>query len=245
MRCWLCVLVAACCAWLLHRRSAGVTRGAFITYATPAYVPHARRLGESALRCGFASARVMGPGDLGAEFEQKNQHILSQKRGACYWLWKPYIIKHTLDSMQDGEHLCYCDALYQFVDHPRLEETTLFANKPGQAGTRFPVSKFTKMDVLNHFHAASPAIMNDQQLWAGCLYLVKDSHTVQLVDSWLQSCQDASLLTDSPSVAPNDARFTDHRHNQSLLDLWARVYGPRVVQAPSFLENLQQQRPRG
>lgn len=233
--------------WLLLMRRQpcpAVGRGAFITYATPAYLPHAQKLCASAMRHGFASARVMGPESLDAEFASKHKRILSQKRGAGYWLWKPYVIKRALDGMKDGEHLCYCDALYRFVDCPRLEETTLFMNKPGQAGTRFPVSKFTKMDVLRSFHATSPAIMGDGQLWAGCLYLVKDSRTVQLVDSWLRSCLDEHLLTDSPSVAPNDPRFADHRHDQSLLDLWARAYGTRVVEAPEFLVNLQRERPR-
>lgn len=238
---WACVLAVACGVTLLHRRPPPT--GAFITYATPEYLSHARQLCESARLHGFASARVMGPDSLDSEFGGKHAHILSQARGAGYWLWKPYIIKHALDGMKDGEHMCYCDALYRFVDRPRLDETTLFMNKPGQAGTRFPVGKFTKMDVLAHFHAATPAVMRDGQLWAGCLYLVKDRRTVELVDSWLQSCRDAHLLTDSPSAAPNDPMFTDHRHDQSVLDLWARAYGTRVVEAPAFLKNLQTQRP--
>lgn len=239
---WLFLLALACGVTLLHRLAVRATT-AFITYATPAYLAHAEQLCESAVRCGFASARVMGPESVDAEFGMKHARILSQARGAGYWLWKPYIIKRALDGMEDGEHLCYCDALYRFVDHPRMQETTLFMNKPGQAGTRFPVSKFTKMDVLVHFNATTPAVMADRQLWAGCLYLVKDKRTVELVDDWLRSCQHAHLLTDSPSAAPNDPRFADHRHDQSLLDLWARVYGTRVVEAPAFLKNLQKHRP--
>lgn len=240
---WVCVLSVAWCVLAVHHPPVRA-RGVFITYATPRFLRHAQQLCESALRCGFASAHVLGPDSLDARFAEQNRHILSEKRGAGYWLWKPHIIKRALDGMRDGEHLCYCDALYRFVGHPRLEETTLFRNKPGQAGTRFPVGRFTKRDVLERFNATDAAITGDGQLWAGCLYLVKDARTVQLIDSWLQSCQEAHLITDSPSRAPNDPDFAAHRHDQSLLDLWARVHRPRVEEAPAFLENLQRQRPR-
>ena len=47
------------------------------------------------------------------QFRQKNQHILSQGRGAGYWLWKPYIIYKWLTdpSMEDdNSYVIYSDA---------------------------------------------------------------------------------------------------------------------------------------
>ena len=41
-----------------------------------------------------------------------NKHgnfILKNKRGYGYWLWKPYIIKITMDKMNDGDILLYLD----------------------------------------------------------------------------------------------------------------------------------------
>lgn len=237
----LCLTACTLCGALLsHGRH---PRRTFITFATTPYMHRARHLCESAVRCGFASARVVRPEDLDAAFVRKHGHILTQKRGAGYWLWKPLIIKRALDGLAEGEHLCYCDALYAFVAAPCLDETTLYKNKPGQGGVRFPVKKFTKMDVLRHFGATTTQVMNDGQLWAGLLYIVKDPQSVALVNDWLESCKDAHLLTDSASIAPNDPEFVDHRHDQSLLDLWARVYRMRVQEAPTFLRNLQHQRP--
>lgn len=58
--------------------------------------------------------------DIDHEFYEKNKFILTQRRGAGYWLWKPYVILKTLNEMQNGDLLFYLD-----VDHIILEDAKI------------------------------------------------------------------------------------------------------------------------
>lgn len=51
-----------------------------------------------------------GPEDIEESFKEANANILEYKRGNGLWIWKPYLIKKTLDSMTEGVILFYCDS---------------------------------------------------------------------------------------------------------------------------------------
>jgi len=48
-------------------------------------------------------------------FVNRNKNILQRKRGAGYWLWKPYIIYQELYLARDGDIIVYSDASVNFV----------------------------------------------------------------------------------------------------------------------------------
>jgi hypothetical protein len=48
-------------------------------------------------------------------FVNRNKNILERKRGAGYWLWKPYLIFQELYLARDGDIIVYSDALVNFV----------------------------------------------------------------------------------------------------------------------------------
>jgi hypothetical protein len=48
-------------------------------------------------------------------FVNRNKNILERKRGAGYWLWKPYLIFQELYLALDGDIIVYSDALVNFV----------------------------------------------------------------------------------------------------------------------------------
>ena len=53
--------------------------------------------------------------DLSEEFKEKNKEIFRYSRGGGYWIWKPWIIKHTLKELEDEDYLVYTDAGSAFV----------------------------------------------------------------------------------------------------------------------------------
>ena len=42
--------------------------------------------------------------------------IFAEKKGAGYWLWKPYIINKTLGMVNDGDYILYSDSGSAFVN---------------------------------------------------------------------------------------------------------------------------------
>lgn len=59
--------------------------------------------------------KVYGPSDIDENFREENQKLLSQKRGAGYWIWKPYIIMKTLEECSVGDYVMYLDAGAYYV----------------------------------------------------------------------------------------------------------------------------------
>jgi hypothetical protein len=53
--------------------------------------------------------------DNNPDFVNRNKNILQQKRGAGYWLWKPYIIFQELYLARDGDIIVYSDASVNFI----------------------------------------------------------------------------------------------------------------------------------
>merc|ERR1719210_2660418 len=70
------------------------TRPSHTWLHTP-YIPQQWR--KKALSVGVNEARAYSRQDLGPDWVAKNHEILSQRRGAGWWLWKPYLILRTLN----------------------------------------------------------------------------------------------------------------------------------------------------
>ena len=49
------------------------------------------------------------------DFVARNKQILQRKRGAGYWLWKPYIIFQELYLASEGDIIVYSDASVDLV----------------------------------------------------------------------------------------------------------------------------------
>eukprot|EP00961_Rhodomonas_salina_P273499 3695546-Rhodomonas_salina.1 len=50
------------------------------------------------------------PSHIDADFALRNRHILQHRRGAGFWLWKPFLLNRTLHGMEEGDLLMYVDA---------------------------------------------------------------------------------------------------------------------------------------
>jgi hypothetical protein len=76
----------------------------------------AARLLQSAKRVGgFAGGRVYGPHDLDEAYRTRNAAILAARRGAGYWIYKPYITLHyMLHIAGENDIVCYMDSMYEF-----------------------------------------------------------------------------------------------------------------------------------
>src|SRR5690606_2752446 len=88
-----------------------------INYAHNCCKNSRRKNSESGKQFGFHEVLEYGFHNLSSSFVKKNEHILKQKRGAGYWLWKPKIILDTMDRYPLSENILifYLDAGAHFV----------------------------------------------------------------------------------------------------------------------------------
>ncbi len=174
--------------------------------------------------------------DLGAEFIETYRDRLNAPRGAGYWVWKPQIVKLTLDRMEMGDELMYGDTGCQI----RGSLQSLFDLLAHQHVVPFHLEdchsdrRWTKMDLLNRLGVNDPAIKDSPQRLSGYFLIRKTVQAMQLIDNFAMLAQDLHLSDDSPSVVPEDPKFTGHRHDQSIWSLITKLSNYQAYPDPGW-----------
>jgi len=208
----------------------------FITFATNNYLDDAKELCKSATNIGgFDTTTIYNLDDLDEVFKIKNNKILSEKRGSGFWLWKPYIIQKKLLEIDDNDILCYCDSSYLFLKNIKQysdnwlsnKNIVAFHNKPNE--TSWIERNFTKFDTLvlmNIPRQLHENYKNSYQVWAGFVLFRKTLNTIRFTGEWLTYAQDDRIITDTKSIfGPEDSKFIDNRHDQSVLSILLKKWG--------------------
>lgn len=204
-----------------------------LTFADGKYRASQQSLAKSAINVGFSHAITLSWPDIeNTEFWKSNQSILTQPRGAGYWLWKPYIIRKHLEHCAPNEVLFYSDSavdgLYNFDQFPTKLVERVMESKQGfvigpvlhQTGA---LSRWCKRDSLLLTGMDQEKILQQPMIQAGWNLWRNTTKAKEFLDLWLLACADPRALTDQANELglPNYPDFIDHRHDMSLLTLLA------------------------
>ena len=203
------------------------------------------RYREEAEKMGlFAAIHTYCEKDLDKSFKEIwGRYLFPYSRGYGYWCWKPYIIKQTLDKLDEGDLLLYTD-LGCFFNRGGLERFSEYINiveksESGILGFRsqeIPYNdrgeilryenEWTKGDIFDFFKVRNNrAITNSTQFEATVILIRKCPASVGFVNEWLEIVLDhPALLTDSPSKSCNLEGFVENRHDQSLFSILAKLH---------------------
>lgn len=172
--------------------------------------------------------------DIDINFSNKNHHILSQSRGAGYWLWKPYFIYKTLLNLEYNDILFYCDSGSNFINNisslipvmDRNNKNILVFELDGHKNITW-----IKRDCLILTNSDQQSLLDQNMILAGYIMLRKTEFTVNFIKSWLDFCEDHRIITDANNElgVPNYPEFIDHRHDQSVLSLLSRKYDLNIL----------------
>jgi len=202
-----------------------------INYANKKYYNAQKKNSETGKSIGgFDAVIPYAVNDIDVEFYNKNTTILNQSRGAGYWLWKPYFIVKTLESMKDGELLFYCDSGSHFINNVN---PVIDICKNTQNGILLFTledfhthKKWTKRDCFHYMGLDMEPYLSVNQILASFVVCVKTNDNIEFFKEWLKYAQDPRIITDQPNVCglPNYPEFKDHRHDQSILSLLGRKH---------------------
>lgn len=201
-----------------------------INYAHGRYTKSQELCSQSALNNGFDSAIKYGLKDIDREFLDKNSYTFSQARGVGYWIWKPYLILKTLESMTDSDWMMYTDSGMHFVRNPWpyiLEHEQNFRDKGivtfGLCGLN---KQFTKRDAFVLMGSDNPKYTDAEQRTASVFVCRKTAFSVSFMKEWLSYACDPRIISDLPNTQglPNYSVFKDHRHDQSIMSILAIKY---------------------
>ena len=153
--------------------------------------------------------------------------ITTHPRGYGYWLWKPYLILRTLDSLQNGDVLVYTDAGCEtsMWQAPAVRHCLeVIQESPDQSidvnQTVYKDQCWSKEDLWQHMGMVRTG--HRRQYEPGRIVLKKSSYTVQLIQDWfdIATRDHYHLIDDSPSRLHEEIpTFVEHRHDQSIFSL--------------------------
>jgi len=213
----------------------------FITFAANGtnYIDAANRLITQANSLNFFNQTYLYTiDDLIADkqfWQTHSEFILKNNRGFGYWIWKPYIIKKTLETLSDGDILLYLDAgceidinekqyLFELVQKLDVNNNKLII---GTYGCGF-VNNWCKMDLILKLDAEQQYLNTPQHQAGANLYIINHI-TREFINEWYEICCDYHMIDDS--LSKNDTflnneldSFIEHRHDQSVFSLLSKKY---------------------
>lgn len=184
---------------------------------------------------GFDNVFSFNLQDLGEKFISENNHIMSQTRGAGYWMWKPFVIKKALEMIDDNDILMYSDSGISFIKN--IDEIVDIMDTTEEKLLLFeledihPNKRWTKRDCFVLMDLDKEEYLNQNQLLASYILMRKNDFVLNFINEWLTYAKDYRIITDSPNECglDNYVEFVDHRHDQSILSLLGRKYNIKNI----------------
>lgn len=190
---------------------------------------------SSSLKYGVEVTWPYNPETISWEFQKFNKDVFNQKRGAGYWLWKPYIIYQSILNSNEGDILIYADSGVEFTNHVNhiieVMDQDIFFFSNGHRHI-----EWCKMDVMEAIYPSADygigldwtndsGAVRFSQLQASVIFFKVNQKTRDFVKEWLLYCQMPGFIDDSPSKFANYPTFAEHRHDQAILTCLQIKYG--------------------
>ena len=203
-----------------------------ITYGDPKYRTSIKLNKWTAKHIGKAdNVLSFTRGDIDQVFFQENEKILNSEPGGGYWLWKPYFIKKTLETIKEGDYLVYVDAGLYFVRS--LDGIISHMQKTGKdvflSGSLLPNGHWCKQVAFKAMGCDCEEAKKVTQCEGGFIAIRKSATSVRFVDEWLAYGCDYSLISDcsDEESSRQEAGFREHRNDQAILTNLAFLHGIR------------------
>ena len=200
-----------------------------ISYSTPNFRLSQILLGITARIFGCNIIVAKKQSDLiKSQFYKDNELILSQKRGAGFWLWKYYYIDELMNKINTNDIIIYSDSAIIFRKSIRPLITILTTKTKGVLlfYNDYKNKQWTKRDCFVKLDCDGEEYYNSPQIGAQFQLFQKNEFTANFVKEVLKySCLD-NIITDSPNILgkPNLGEFIENRHDQSITSLMAHKY---------------------
>ncbi len=196
------------------------------------------------------SAKLSGKADQVHGFRPKHLKKLGfyrthpwfhpSQRGFAFWSWKPFIIHHALQQVQNGDIVIYSDIGRPWVRlfHHSLSTVEQWLDELDQdimPGIYIPytgtIENWTKATTLNQMGAFSPDILNSPPIQTSFSVWRKTPATMKLAEEWEEKCRHFSLIGDyvASTDIPNGPSFKAHRHDQAIFSILCFMHNIKAL----------------
>lgn len=194
---------------------------------------------ETALEWGADRTIGYTPADIDAEFRDTNKHILSEKRGNGYYLWKPYFLNKAYKELKEGDYLIYTDAgsiyvnkIQYLIDCMEKEQLDIMVFS---LQNEMLERKYTKRDAFILMECDTSEYVDTPQSIGGYVVVKKSEFVEKFLAEDLTYAQDERIITeiDNTLGKSNYEGFVAHRHDQSIWSLMTKKYKLKRFRDPS------------
>jgi hypothetical protein len=156
------------------------------------------------------------------DFYKENSELLDNKRGAGFWIWKPYIILNRLNSIDENDIIFYLDCADVFTiglsdflkDYFHNNNTDCLLSHGGSNKQKH----YTKRDAFYLMGCDENRYHEHVQLEAGMLCFKNTNKIRKIIYEWLQYCTNPNIISDLPNLhGDNFEGFIVHQSDQSVI----------------------------
>ncbi len=211
----------------------------FITFGAGdnKYINAGNRLCKQANDCKlFDNIELYGKTQLqnNNDFWKKHRFFIEKNsRGFGYWLWKPFLIKKKMETMNNGDILLYLDCGCEIDIQKKTEleksfkviiDDKIIGTMNGSGHNGLLEKDWSKMDLILYLNMNEPQYINSVQRQGGSNMFYVCKETKDLVNEWYTIACIYHLLDDTRSKYKNSATFKEHRHDQSIFSLLSKKH---------------------
>ena len=203
----------------------------FITYATKKFTHVGKEFCKRARQVGFDESILYTPESLCRKFKSENKSLLSNPRGAGLWIWKPQIIKQTIEKEYGKNSIifysdCGHNEYYFFSRFPssifkefyKLKSDYVVGIDVDFNGT---IIQFTKKECLDYFNLTKSEIDKINLIHPQPSIYRPTKKSLLFINKWLKHCEKDRLISPNWSKNNQDPAFIDHRYDMSILSILA------------------------
>lgn len=209
----------------------------FLSYGNHRYKQSSLRIKAEALATDwFDDVRVFSTGDLTVQFREDFAAVLSQPRGAGYWLWKLDLLEQAFAHGASGDLVFYCDAgcsvnrlasarFQEYVDLLAASDHGMISFQMG-----FPEETYTTQECFEALGVPEGSDIRVSGQIAATVIIAKvcEPAAVILREFRRLMQRDPLVITDYYN-AHQLPFFIDHRHDQSIFSILRKQFGSIVI----------------
>ena len=179
-------------------------------------------------------------------FWNENLSILNRPRGAGYWIWKPYIILKTFETLSDGDVVLYSDAGLKVIDsleplfsiiNPNINDGKMFFKIPWENAQHI-IKMWTKRDAFILTNCDKEEYWNGHMVNGATSLWIKNEKSIEFLNEWQTYIKDPRIVTDDWNTCGNNFKgFKEHRHDQSVLSIMRIKYNYQAFRDPTQFGN--------
>ena len=189
------------------------------------------------IQAGFDAVIQYQKKDIGETFASLNKNILSKKRGAGYWLWKPYFIFRALQNSCVGDIVFYSDSGAKFIKpmEPLFKKIKASSHGilPFEMSGHHKENEYCRKSVIEEVVGHDEEITQSDQRMASFIGVYNCEESLGIIKEWLRLCVKEHLILDLPPQGDEFETFKDHRHDQALWSLLTKKLKIETAPDPS------------